>query len=121
MKRRVYALVDDLLFASKLETAGRGLGVEVACLSSGTELLERLGREPPDLIILDLNAGHLEPLEFLRGLGGSGSHGVVPTVGYCSHVDVHLMRAAETAGCGRVMPRSSFTENLPAILQGEPT
>ncbi len=120
MGRTVYALVDDLLFASKLATASRGAGATVVCCLSRDDLVAKARENTPDLIVLDLNAEHLEPIELLGDLVADGALAPIPTVGYCSHVDTHLIEAAEGAGCGAVLPRSAFTENLLAILQGQP-
>jgi hypothetical protein len=37
-------------------------------------------------------------------------------VGFLSHVQTDLAAQARAAGCSEVMPRSSFTQNLAAIL-----
>lgn len=120
MSRTVYALVDDLLFASKLDTASKGAGVAVVCCLSRDDLLAKARERAPDLIVLDLNAGHLGPVELLGDLAGDDDLGSIPTVGYCSHVDRDIIEAAEAAGCGTVLPRSAFTERLLDILKGEP-
>jgi hypothetical protein len=39
-------------------------------------------------------------------------------VAFLSHVQVALAAQAKAAGCDEVMPRSSFTQNLAAILGG---
>lgn len=119
MSRTVYALVDDLLFASKLDTASRGAGATVVCCLSRDDLVAKARENTPDLIVLDLDAEHLEPIELLGDLAADGALASIPTVGYCSHVDIHIMEAADEAGCGAVLPRSAFTENLLAILQGQ--
>jgi hypothetical protein len=40
----------------------------------------------------------------------------VRVVGFLSHVQRDLAAQAQAAGCDEVMPRSSFTQNLAAIL-----
>jgi len=40
----------------------------------------------------------------------------VRVVGFLSHVQRELAEQARAAGCDEVMPRSSFTQNLAAIL-----
>ncbi len=42
----------------------------------------------------------------------------IPTVGYASHVQVDVIDAARKAGVGQVLARSSFTQQLAAILGG---
>ena len=40
----------------------------------------------------------------------------VRVVAFLSHVQRDLAAQAQAAGCTEVMPRSPFTQNLPAIL-----
>jgi hypothetical protein len=58
-------------------------------------------------------------------LGRPGVLGVVgtigaPVVGFASHVDRDLLRAARAAGCPTVLARSAFFAQLPALLGGGP-
>ena len=39
-----------------------------------------------------------------------------PILAFFSHVQVELRRAAQEAGCERVLPRSEFTATLPELL-----
>jgi hypothetical protein len=39
-------------------------------------------------------------------------------VGFFSHMQVELQKAAQAAGFDQVIPRSAFTKNLISILQG---
>jgi hypothetical protein len=45
----------------------------------------------------------------------AANHGA-RVVAFLSHVQVELAAQARAAGCDEVMPRSSFTQNLAAIL-----
>lgn len=121
MSSLVYALVDDLLFASKLDTAARGLGATLVLFQSREELLADVRQRRPEVIILDLDAEHLGPGQLLKDLAEDNEGRSVATVGYCSHVNVLVMEAAERLGCGRVLSRSAFTANLPAILTNQPS
>jgi CheY-like chemotaxis protein len=42
----------------------------------------------------------------------------IPLIGFFSHVQADLQRAAEEAGFDRVISRFVFTKNLPQILSG---
>lgn len=114
----VYALLDDLLFTSKLDSAARGLGVKLVCFQSRDELISDIQHRPPDLVVLDLEAEHLGPMQTLKDLARDEPS--VPMVGYCSHVDLPTMEAAESLGCGRVLSRSAFVANLSSILTSQP-
>lgn len=120
MKRRIIAVLEDLLFRSKIhETAENLDGVEAKFPRSPKKLMETLRESPPDLLVLDLNSDRFEPLKLLEEIGADESLKNIPTVGFLSHVQKDLAVAAKESGCDRVMARSAFTKNLPGILAGE--
>jgi DNA-binding NarL/FixJ family response regulator len=111
---RVVALMDDLFFQMKLAETAKQLGVEVKVAANGEALLALLEPEP-NLVIVDLNAGS-QPLQAIQRL--RAAHASLRVVGFLSHVQRELAAQAQQAGCNEVMPRSSFTQNLAAILNG---
>ena len=70
-------------------------------------------------LILDLDRGGAACLEELAALQRSGRAPEV-VVGFFSHVDAALGRAAREAGC-RALPRGKFWAELPALLGERPT
>ena len=109
---RVVALMDDLFFQMKLAETAKRLGVEVKVATSG-EALEGLMLSEPKLVIVDLNARN-QPLQAIEKLRQTQKD--VRVVGFLSHVQTELAAQAQAAGCNEVLPRSSFTQNLAAIL-----
>jgi CheY-like chemotaxis protein len=109
---RVIALMDDLFFQMKLAETAKQLGVEVKVATNGEALME-LMESAPKLVIVDLNARSqpLRTIEKLRQLRKD-----IRVVGFLSHVQTELAAQAQAAGCDEVLPRSSFTQNLAAIL-----
>ncbi len=109
---RVVALMDDLFFQMKVAETAKHLGLELKVATNGNALLELL--EPaPNLVIVDLNA-RSQPLAAVERL--RAAHKDLRVVGFLSHVQRDLAAQAQAAGCSEVMPRSSFTQNLAAIL-----
>ncbi|MGC1416295.1 MAG: hypothetical protein WA817_13480 [Candidatus Acidiferrum sp.] len=109
---RVVALMDDLFFQMKVAETAKHLGLELKVATNGDALLELL--EPaPILVIVDLNA-RSQPLAAVERL--RVAHKDLRVVGFLSHVQRDLAAQAQAAGCSEVMPRSSFTQNLAAIL-----
>jgi CheY-like chemotaxis protein len=110
---QVLALVDDLFFQVKMMETARQVGVELRACATPEALLEEVAKQPPKLIVLDLNArsnalaaiGHLQ----------SAARGI-PVIAYLSHVQTELAQQARAAGCREVMPRSQFTRDLATIL-----
>lgn len=111
---RVLALVDDLLFVSKITETARHLGVEVRTVGSAAGLLAEAQAAAPSLVIADLNArgGAIEAVGALRTAGCAA-----PVVGFLSHVQGELAERAQAAGFDRVLPRSKFTQQLAQILE----
>jgi CheY-like chemotaxis protein len=109
---RVVALMDDLFFQMKLAETAKQLGVEVKVAANG-EALMRLMTSEPKLVIVDLNS-RSRPIEAIETLRQAGKD--VRVVGFLSHVQRELAAQAQAAGCDEILPRSSFTQNLAAIL-----
>jgi DNA-binding NarL/FixJ family response regulator len=109
---RVVALMDDLFFQMKLAETAKLLGVEVK-VATNTEALMGLMASAPKLVVVDLNA-RSQPLQAIEKLRQTSKD--VRVVGFLSHVQTELAAQAQAAGCDEVLPRSSFTQNLAAIL-----
>jgi len=104
--------MDDLFFQMKLAETAKQLGVEVKVATNGEAFMELMASEPR-LVIVDLNA-RSEPLQAIEKLRLARKD--VRVVGFLSHVQKELAAQAQAAGCDEVLPRSSFTQNLAAIL-----
>src|SRR5215467_9472778 len=110
---RVVALMDDLFFQMKLVETAKQLGVEVRVVTNGDALMG-LMESGPKLVIVDLNA-RSQPLQAIEKVRHNNKD--VRVVAFLSHVQTQLTAQAQAAGCTEVLPRSSFTQNLAAILR----
>ena len=111
----VIAAVDDLMFASKISTAARQLGVDVVFVKSFEDVKREAARGSA-LLILDLNSQRTDPLATVAAMKGDAALSQLPTVGFVSHVQGDLIAAARRAGVDEVLARSAFVERLPEIL-----
>jgi CheY-like chemotaxis protein len=109
---RIVALMDDLFFQMKLAETAKRLGVELQVATNGDALMSLLAGGP-NLVIVDLNA-RSQPIQTIERLRLAQKD--LRVVGFLSHVQTDLAAQARAAGCDEVMPRSSFTQNLAAIL-----
>ncbi len=109
---RVVALMDDLFFQMKLAETAKHLGVEVK-VAANADALSALLNPAPKLVIVDLNA-RSQPLQAIARVRAEQNG--VRVVAFLSHVQTELAAQARAAGCDEVLPRSSFTQNLAAIL-----
>ena len=108
MRRRVVALVPDLMDRSRIEPVARSVGVSLEFVTHTSEL-RALDVSSVGLVIVDLDApGSLSALSDLAS---------VRTVGFGSHVDRDLLAAARQAGHAEVVSRSVLFHRLPEILR----
>ena len=116
----ILAVLDDLLFASKIKTTAGRIGVAVTFARSADAALSEMRKAAPSLVILDLNNARVNPLGLVGSMKQDPALSSVPTVGYVSHVQTEVIDAARRAGVGEVLARSAFTERLADILSRQP-
>ena len=115
-KAMILALVDDLLFLSKIQETAKHLGVAVE--SARPVDLPKLAIEGvPNALIIDLNHRSGKALEVLRTLKSDLKTKDIAVIGFVSHVQDDLIAAARDAGCDLVLARSAFVKQLPSVLQ----
>lgn len=113
----VLAVVDDLMFSSKIKTAANQLGVPLVFARSSAAALAEMRKNAPSLVIFDLNNPRTDPIGTVAAMRADPGLSSIPTVGYVSHVDTDVIDAARQAGVTEVMPRSAFTMQLADILR----
>lgn len=116
---RIFAFVDELFFAAKIQETARKLNVKVEFLKTEKDLADRMeqnGDEKPSLIIFDLNGVSAKPLVLIPKLKSKFKK-ATSIVGFLSHVQGDLKLKAQEAGCDMVVPRSAFSQNLPQLLR----
>jgi PleD family two-component response regulator len=113
----ILAVLDDLMFTSRIKTTAGQLGLTVTFARSADAALGEMRKTPPSLVILDLNNPRTNPLGIVADMKQDPALASVRTVGYASHVQTDVIDAARKAGVDDVMARSAFTQQLAAILQ----
>ena len=121
MTTNIIAVVDDLFFASKIRGTAEQVGVSVAFPRSADGLKEIIRRDSPSLIICDLHAQKLNPIDIAKTLKADEQTRHIALLGFFSHVQTELQQQAQDAGFDRVIPRSAFTRDLANILSGQQT
>jgi PleD family two-component response regulator len=116
-KKKILAVVDDLLFTVKISDAAKRVGLDVEFLKSEHDVFQKAANENPLLIILDLNANSVEPLPLITKLKDDGDLKSISIIAYLSHVQGELKQKAQEAGANIVMARSAFSQNLQQILK----
>lgn len=114
----ILAVLDDLLFTSKIRAAAGQLGVTVRFARSSGAALADMRQSRPALVILDLNSGRVDPLGTITAMKQDPALAAIRTLGFVSHVDAGTIDAARRAGVDEVLARSAFAARLPDLLQG---
>jgi CheY-like chemotaxis protein len=112
----ILAILDDLLFTSKIKTAAKQLGVAISVARSREGALTEMRAHQPSLVIFDLNNPRTDPLGTVEAMKADPALATIATVGFASHVQTDVIEAARKAGVDEVMARSMFTDRLPQIL-----
>jgi PleD family two-component response regulator len=116
-KKKILAVVEDLMFTVKISDAAKRAGLEVEFVKSERDVLEKASAEKPLLIILDLNFSAVQPLKLISKVKSDGDMKQISVIGYLSHVQGELKQQAQEAGANIVMARSAFSQNLQQILK----
>lgn len=112
---KLVALVEDLLFLSRIREAGRAKGVEVAAVRGEADLLAAW-RGGARLVLVDADSERLPWRAALAALRAEAGADAIPVIAFVSHVRADLAAAARTAGASRVMARSAFVQELPELV-----
>ena len=116
----ILALVDDLMFRSKIKSIATQRGVGVTFAGSSEAALAAMRGQLPALVIFDLNNQRADPLGTMAAMKNDAALASIRTVGYVSHVDVDTINAARAAGVGEVLARSAFAARLTELLANPP-
>src|ERR1700740_3006947 len=116
-KKKILAVVEDLMFTVKISDAAKRAGLDVEFVKSERDVIEKATLEKPLLIILDLNFNAVQPLKLIAKVKSDGEMKQISVIGYLSHVQGELKQQAQDAGANIVMARSAFSQNLQQILK----
>jgi len=111
----VIAVVDDLLFSSKIRAAAEAAGVEMSVVRGRDAVAAAMRDKSPELILIDLegrSGDAIETIRLIRAEAGAGTR----IIGFGSHVNVERLEAAKQAGCDQALARSAFVSILPRLF-----
>jgi CheY-like chemotaxis protein len=101
---RVAALIPDLLFGSKVQSALEQAGHEVELLASEPDAWDQAGGI--DVLVVDLTTDELDGVLLVDTLKSGGELHGVRTLGFFAHVEPEVRERALAAGFDQVVPRS---------------
>ncbi len=115
--RRILVAEDDRLNQEVMRRILDGLGHEVAVASNGFEALERLEREPFDLVLMDVMMPGLDGVAATRRLRASG-HGQadIPVIACSAHVSPEAEARYREIGMTTFLPKPVDRARLVAAI-----
>ena len=113
---RVAALIPDLLFGSKVQSALQAAGHEVDLIASEVEAWDEVGGI--DLLVVDLTSPDVDGVELFETLATGGELHGVRTLGFFAHVQPEVRDRALQAGFDLVVPRSRMAREGAQLADG---
>jgi DNA-binding response OmpR family regulator len=111
MTKHILAFTPDLLFSSSIEGTLMREDHHVHVVEDFPSLERGLLMGGVDLVILDLHAG-AEAGAVVMLCQPMG----VPVLAFGRHTEAALLRDAREVGCAEVVARSTFVEEMPALV-----
>lgn len=138
----ILGLVSNLMLSTRIEAAAASLGYEVDWLENeeqlgpalglvdesprrqlaehtegrGAELLDRITRMRPALIIFDLGNEQIQWQRWLALVKSVPATRRIPVVAFGPHVDTEALESAKERGADGVFPRSRFLKQIDQII-----
>jgi len=113
---RVAALIPDLLFGSKVQSALEGAGHEVDLITGALEAWDEIGGI--DLLVIDLTSPDIDGIELFESLATGGELHDVRSLGFFAHVEPEVRKRALQAGFDLVVPRSRMAREGAQLVAG---
>ena len=109
------AVVNDLIFSTKITGTAGALGIDAKAVANPDALGKLLDDGGVRLVMVDMA---LSTEIATRSLQRAAAHHPKPeTLAFYSHVQAELAESAKDAGATITMPRSQFTAALPELLK----
>ena len=113
---RVAALIPDLLFGSKVQSALQDAGHEVDLITGELEVWDEVGGI--DLLVVDLTSPDVDGVEMFETLATGGELHGVRSLGFFAHVEPEVRARALRAGFDLVVPRSRMAREGARLVEG---
>ena len=113
----VLAIVDDLLFSSKIRAAAKAVDQDAVFIRKRADVAAAVREHRPHAVIIDLDRDALDPIGVIHDLQADARRPSLRVIGFASHVHADRLRLAREAGCDRVLARSGFVADLPGLLR----
>lgn len=114
----VVAVIDDLFFQAKVDTALQQMGVAAQVVPDGGALHDSLrSGGAPALVIVDLTLRGADATALIGDLRALPQGNSVPILAFGSHIAVDVRKRALEAGASQVVAKSEFSRRLPQLVR----
>ena len=112
---RVAALIPDLLFGSKVQSALQTAGHEVDLITGELEAWDEVGGI--DVPVIDLTSPDINGVELFETLATGGELHDLRSLGFFAHVEPEVRERALQAGFDLVVPRSRMAREAAQLVE----
>lgn len=119
MSQDVVVFLEDVFMTTKIRETAIRLHKDVRFVRDLVGLDKRLTGPAPRLVLLDLTAESLKPMELIQRVKTQSDWSGARLVAYASHSRAELMEEANQAGADAVLAKTDVAARLDEILQGE--
>lgn len=119
MTKPVLLGIPDLLLSTRVNAVARTLGIPTIATFTPHDLLSKAHGEEPHLLLIDLAAAQLDPVETIRNLREDMHTTGLKIIGFMAKMEQTTKEQAEIAGCNLVIGKSLLLESLEEILAGK--
>jgi CheY-like chemotaxis protein len=113
---RVAALIPDLLFGSKVQSALQDAGHEVDLITGEVEAWDEVGGI--EVLVVDLTSPDVDGVKVFETLATGGELHAVRSLGFFAHVEPEVRQRALQAGFDLVVPRSRMAREGARLVEG---
>lgn len=114
--RRILALVDDLMFASRIEATLGAAGYTVRCVPVTAEAADIAREWRPDVVIVGFGVPFRDWEGAIRAIRADPAFGARPILAFGPHVDTVGRAAAMAAGATSAVTNGAFFSRMPAFV-----
>ena len=118
--KEVVVFVEDVYYTAKIRETARNVARDVRFIRDHQALEKRFASPAPGMIIMDLNAEALHPMDMLRKIKEHPEWKGAKIVAYSSLSRAELMQEANELGAEVVLPKGTFAQQLTELLQTAP-
>lgn len=113
---RILALVDNLLFASRIEGTLGACGYVVRSAPATAEAASVAREWRPDAVVISFGAPLSDWQGAIRAIRATSALHAVPLLAFGPHVDTAGRAAALAAGATRVVTNGAFFNRMPGVV-----